>query len=235
MLVIAVSGVTCVGKSSLARRLASALKGKSYEVEYVDERRLQVPYVRQMFRQPIQYAYWVECYFAVARANILVDYSLRLKDGILLMERSLTEDMIHEKFWREELGAVSADQHRAYLEFMSVANSLRLDPNFYIYLRCPVEESLIRLNRRESMQPEGPEVPIPFRPRYVSGMARLYEEWFTTVPEERILAVDSMTLADETLSEEKLRSITEWTVQQISVAQSEASGLDKSDSRKGSC
>lgn len=135
---IVVEGPIGVGKTSLARRLATALAGE-LELERPEEN----PFLERFYQSRRQYALPVQLFFLFQRARQLA----RLSQGDMFHPARVSDFMLD----KDPLFArVTLDQDELRL-YEQVYAQLSLDvprPDLVIYLQAPVEVIVERVRRR---------------------------------------------------------------------------------------
>lgn len=174
-LYVTVSGNTGVGKSTLLARLASHLREREINPDVAHEQQFHHPMLANMFREPATWAFAVQVNFALERTMRLMTI-----DGPagrpLLMERSLSEDVLFFRYYRER-GDISDDQAQAYEHLFGCLAARVDEPDLVIHLVGDESRICDRLETAFARGERPGEYRGPQLRHYVATMNRLYDEW----------------------------------------------------------
>lgn len=163
--VIVVAGNIGVGKTTLTRILAQALRCPSLE-----EPSEQNPYLSAFYEDMYTWAFHSQLYFLARRAQIYRTL-LSHKSQIVILDRSMYEDA--EIFARNlhELGYISHRDYQTYREIYDILCDVLPPPDLVIYLRASVTTLQQRIAER------GREEELTLPAPYLARLNGLYEDW----------------------------------------------------------
>jgi deoxyadenosine/deoxycytidine kinase len=172
---IVVEGPIGVGKTSLARRLATTF-GSELVLEQGDEN----PFLERFYKNPRAAAFQTQLYFLFQRARQLQD--LRQQD---LFETVRVADYLLDK---DRLFARLTLDEEEYALYEQVYGRLSIDapvPDLVVYLQAPVDVLLERIARR------GIEYERAIERRYLERLVGAYARFFLEFEASPVLIVNA--------------------------------------------
>jgi deoxyadenosine/deoxycytidine kinase len=174
---IVVSGNSGAGKSTLLRSLAAELRAVGQIVDLADEQEFHHPLLFNMFRDPGNWAYLIQCNFPLQRATRVMSTMLNSKPGtILLMERCLSEDVLFFEYYLHR-GHIPARLEDGYRNFINSLMQITLRPHIVVHLLADVGASCARLEAAAQAGERQAELHGGALRDYISGMHELYQLW----------------------------------------------------------
>lgn len=159
---IAVEGPIGVGKTTLAKRLASAL-----DYPLLLEPALENPFLERFYRQPARYALPTQLFFLLHRARQLADLSEDdLLDPLLVADFLMDKDRLFAKL------TLDAQEFRLYEQISASLGPRPPQPDLVIYLQAPVKVLLERIRQR------GAAFEQCIRASYLEALAKAYASFF---------------------------------------------------------
>lgn len=159
---IAVEGPIGVGKTTLAKRLASAL-----DYPLLLEPALENPFLERFYRQPARYALPTQLFFLLHRARQLADLSEDdLLDPLLVADFLMDKDRLFAKL------TLDAQEFRLYEQISASLGPRPPQPDLVIYLQAPVKVLLERIRQR------GAAFEQCIRANYLEALAKAYASFF---------------------------------------------------------
>lgn len=175
---IVIEGPIGVGKTSLARRLASSL-----DSELLLEEAEANPFLERFYRDPRGAALPTQLFFLFQRARQIeqlrqadIFNPLRVADFMIEKDRLFAE--------------INLDRHELSL-YEKVAESLALEPpapDLVVYLQAPVDTLLFRIARR------GLDYERRFNRRYLERLTEAYSRFFHDYDAAPLLIVNAATI-----------------------------------------
>jgi deoxyadenosine/deoxycytidine kinase len=172
---VVVEGPIGVGKTSLARRLATSF-GSDLVLEQGDEN----PFLERFYRNPRAAAFQTQLYFLFQRARQMQD--VRQQD---LFQRVRVADYLLEK---DRLFARLTLDDEEFALYQQVYARLAIDapvPDLVVYLQAPVDTLLERISRRGIGYEQGIER------RYLERLAEAYARFFLEFEAAPVLIVNA--------------------------------------------
>jgi deoxyguanosine kinase len=172
---VVVEGPIGVGKTSLARRLATSF-GSELVLEQGDEN----PFLERFYRNPRAAAFQTQLYFLFQRARQMQD--LRQAD---LFEQVRVFDYLLDK---DRLFARLTLDDEEYALYEQVYAKLAIDapvPDLVVYLQAPVDVLLERISRRGIAYEQGIER------RYLERLVEAYARFFLEYEAAPVLMVNA--------------------------------------------
>jgi deoxyadenosine/deoxycytidine kinase len=159
-----VAGNIGTGKTSLTERIGSRL-GWRTDFESVADN----PYLPDFYADMRAWSFHLQIYFLGHRADQYLEAARDPRPAIL--DRSLYEDAYIFSRALHHMGNLGERDYLAYRKlFDLVVGSLR-PPNLLVYLKCPVEVLMARIQRRARNMETG------ISTSYLSLLDSFYEEW----------------------------------------------------------
>jgi len=172
---IVVEGPIGVGKSSLARRLAS-----SFDCSLVLEKAQDNPFLERFYSSPRQYALQTQLFFLFQRMEQIAEMKL---DG--LSQSGRISDFMLEKdplFAQITLGD---DEYRLYQQVYQNLNISKPKPDLVIYLQAPVEILQERVHKRRVRYEMGMDL------AYLQSLSDAYAAFFHRYNDSPLLMVNA--------------------------------------------
>jgi deoxyadenosine/deoxycytidine kinase len=161
---VVVAGNIGTGKTSLTERIGSRL-GWRTDFESVADN----PYLPDFYADMRAWSFHLQIYFLGHRADQYLEAARDPRPAIL--DRSLYEDAYIFSRALHHMGNLGERDYLAYRKlFDLVVGSLR-PPNLLVYLKCPVEVLMARIQRRARNMETG------ISTSYLSLLDSFYEEW----------------------------------------------------------
>lgn len=178
---IAVEGPIGVGKTTLAKKLSTAINGR-----YMPDADVTNPYLKSFYQNPERVAFHTQMHFLVSRIEAMnalrVDNESRpaVSDYLLDKDRLFAELTLDETEWQ---------MYNAL--FDRVTQSLP-KPDLVVYLQAPLERLVQRIERRGIKHEQRIES------RYLQRLIELYERFFHQYDASPLLIVNAadINLAD---------------------------------------
>ena len=159
---IAVEGPIGVGKTTLAKRLASAL-----DYPLLLEPALENPFLERFYRETARYALPTQLFFLLHRTRQLADLSEDdLLDPLLVADFLMDKDRLFAKL------TLDAQEFRLYEQISASLGPRPPQPDLVIYLQAPVKVLLERIRRR------GAAFERRIRASYLETLAEEYARFF---------------------------------------------------------
>lgn len=174
-MLIVLSGNTCSGKSSFGSKLVSCLNQKSENSVYINEQTIHSECLRQMFRNPDDFAYIVQTEFLIRRTTTILSSLANYSN--VIVERFITDDLLFENYWHSRQ-SISANQHQLYSSQWSYCSKLLPSPDVCVFFQVSPDEAVRRLVEREKLS-DSPEVPFEFIEKYVHDLHKFYNAFIT--------------------------------------------------------
>jgi len=178
---IAVEGPIGVGKTTLAKKLASAFRGR-----YLADAVAANPYLESFYKQPKHVALHTQLHFLMSRLDAMdrakVDTGTRpvVADFILEKDRLFAELTLDETEWA------------MYSAVFNRTVEAQPRPDLVVYLQAPLEKLVQRIERRGNRHEQRIES------RYLQRLIELYERYFHQYDASPLLIVNAaeINLAD---------------------------------------
>lgn len=175
---ISISGAVAAGKTTMLNRLLAALGERALAHE---ERPEDNPFIREYYSDSKRWSFHSQMTFL---ALYFDDESWRTADrDFYIYDRCLIENLVLAKY-RLRQGDLTASEYAVIEKMAQGIDRLMPKIDKYIFLRCSVELLVERLRIR------GREYEGALGEAYARELSALYEEWFATLPKDRVLIVD---------------------------------------------
>ncbi|MDE2260199.1 MAG: deoxynucleoside kinase [Betaproteobacteria bacterium] len=175
---IVVEGPIAVGKTSLARLLASRL-----EARLMLEDAQSNPFLERFYRNRERYAFAAQMFFLFQRALQAGELKQRdLFDGQTVADFLLDKDVL---FARMNLADDEFDLYQRMYHFLQPRTA---SPDLVIYLQAPADVLIERVRRR------GWDVERPISERYLRDVADAYATYFHSYDASPLLIINSENL-----------------------------------------
>jgi len=172
---IAVEGPIGVGKTTLARRLASSLRA-----ELILENPADNPFLDDFYRQPEQMALPTQLHFLMSRRYALRDLAAAGGDSICRVSDFL--------FQKDRLFAGLTLSSRELELYLSISRELEFDllvPDLVVYLQAPLDVLYDRIEHRAIASEQA------IASSYVARLQKAYTEMFHNYTETPVLIVNA--------------------------------------------
>jgi deoxyguanosine kinase len=171
---IAVEGPIGVGKTALARRLATEF-GSRLLLESVEEN----PFLRKFYDEPERHAFQTQLFFLLERYRQQRELAQReLFDGGMVADYLFAKDSI---FAAVTLGA---EEFNLYQQIFQLLDQRLPRPDLVVYLEARPEVLLRRLRKRDRDFERG------LRPEYLERLTEAFREYFYHYTEAPLLVVN---------------------------------------------
>jgi deoxyadenosine/deoxycytidine kinase len=171
---IAVEGPIGVGKTALARRLATEF-GMRLLLEQVEEN----PFLRKFYEEPERYAFQTQLYFLLER------YRQQSELGQLeLFEQGTVADYLFAKDAIFAALTLNADEFQLYQQIFQLLDRRLPRPDLVIYLEARPEVLLRRLRKRDRDFERG------LSPEYLGRLTEAFREYFHHYTETPLLVIN---------------------------------------------
>lgn len=173
---IAIEGVIGVGKTSLAKTLASCLPSCQLMLEVVEEN----PFLQDFYKDQQGYAFQTQIFFLLSRFRQQQRLGEALaQHGVVVSDYLFEKDLI---FAQETLLADELGMHEQLFNLMAE----KVDqPQLVIYLRASVDTLMARIAQRDR----------PFERTmsraYISKLVDAYESFFARYDASPVLTIDT--------------------------------------------
>lgn len=171
---IAVEGPIGVGKTALARRLATEF-GSRLLLEQVEEN----PFLRRFYEEPERYAFQTQLFFLLER------YRQQCELGQLhLFEQGTVADYLFAKDAIFAALTLNADEFQLYQQIFQLLDRRLPRPDLVIYLEARPEVLLRRLRKRDRDFERG------ITPEYLGRLTEAFREYFHHYTETPLLVIN---------------------------------------------
>jgi len=178
---IAIEGPIGVGKTTLAKKLGTAIRGR-----YLPDSDAINPYLKAFYQQPDRVAFHTQMHFLVSRlaametANLIDETRPVVADFMLEKDRLFAELTLDETEWQ------------MYASVFERSTQSLVKPDLVIYLQAPLERLVQRIERRGIKHEQRIES------RYLQRLIELYERFFHQYDASPLLIVNAaeINLAD---------------------------------------
>lgn len=172
---IVIEGPIGVGKTTLARRLACRMAGRTLLEDPAEN-----PFLRGFYRDPARYALPAQLSFLLARANQLRDLAQSdLFAGVTLADFMLEKDPLFAEL------NLAPDELRLYQAVYLHLQPVAPTPDLVVYLQAPPPTLLRRIHRR------GRDYERDMDMDYLARLARRYAQFFRDYRAAPVLVVDT--------------------------------------------
>jgi len=171
---IAVEGPIGVGKTALARRLATEF-GSRFLLEQVEEN----PFLRRFYEEPERYAFQTQLFFLLER------YRQQHELGQLdLFSEGIVADYLFAKDAIFAALTLNADEFQLYQQIFQLLDRRLPRPDLVIYLEARPEVLLRRLRKRDRDFERG------ITPEYLERLTEAFRDYFHRYTEAPLLVVN---------------------------------------------
>jgi deoxyadenosine/deoxycytidine kinase len=171
---IAVEGPIGVGKTALARRLATEF-GSRLLLEQVEEN----PFLRRFYEEPERYAFQTQLFFLLER------YRQQCELGQLrLFEQGTVADYLFAKDAIFAALTLNADEFQLYQQIFQLLDRRLPRPDLVIYLEARPEVLLRRLRKRDRDFERG------ITPEYLGRLTEAFRDYFHHYAETPLLVIN---------------------------------------------
>ena len=171
---IAVEGPIGVGKTALARRLATEF-GSRLLLEQVEEN----PFLRRFYEEPERYAFQTQLFFLLER------YRQQCELGQLhLFEQGTVADYLFAKDAIFAALTLNADEFQLYQQIFHLLDRRLPRPDLVIYLEARPEVLLRRLRKRDRDFERG------ITPEYLGRLTEAFRDYFHHYTETPLLVIN---------------------------------------------
>jgi deoxyadenosine/deoxycytidine kinase len=193
---IVLAGNLGAGKTTLAKRLADYF-GWWIGYESVADN----PYLPDFYKDMSAWAFHLQVYFLAKRLRLHSE-ALNKDEGAVL-DRSIYEDRFIFAEALREGGNIKEREFQTYVDlFEATAGSLPL-PDLFVFVSAPIAVLIERIAARaQSFDRDLPQ-------SYLELIARKYAAWVPTLPQQRLLIIDSTTanFANDSSREPRMAAI----------------------------
>jgi deoxyadenosine/deoxycytidine kinase len=161
---VVVAGNIGAGKTSLTERIGARL-GWRTDFESVADN----PYLPDFYADMRAWSFHLQIFFLGHRADQYLEAARDSRSSIL--DRSIYEDATIFSRALHHMGNLAERDYLAYRKLFDLVVSSLPPPNLLIYLKCPVEVLMTRIQRRARNMETGISL------NYLSLLNSFYEEW----------------------------------------------------------
>lgn len=164
---IAVEGPIGVGKTTLARQIASHTGASC-----ISDTEQENPYLESFYRQPRRVALHTQLHFLVTRLEILQSARVRDTDGPLVADFMLEKDRLFAE--------LTLDEHEWWM-YRKLHERLTRElpqPDLVVYLQAPLERLIQRIERRGLRHEQ--RIGSHYLQQLIDSYERLFHSWDTT-------------------------------------------------------
>jgi deoxyadenosine/deoxycytidine kinase len=171
---IAVEGPIGVGKTALARRLATEF-GSRLLLEQVEEN----PFLRKFYEEPDRYAFQTQLFFLLER------YRQQRELGQLdLFTQGTVADYLFAKDNIFASVTLNADEFQLYQQIFQLLDQRLPRPDLVIYLEARTDVLLRRLRKRDR------DFERTIRPEYLEKLTEAFRDYFHHYTEAPLLVIN---------------------------------------------
>ena len=193
---IAIEGPIGVGKTTLAKKLATSISGR-----YLADSDVINPYLKGFYQQPDRVAFHTQMHFLVSRLETLEAANLDKETRPVVADFMFDKDRLFAELTLDETEWQMYDS----VFQRSVQNLVK--PDLVIYLQAPLERLMQRIERRGIKHEQRMES------RYLQRLIELYERFFHQYDASPLLIVNAAEInladspADFEMLIERIRSV----------------------------
>jgi len=193
---IAIEGPIGVGKTTLAKKLATSISGR-----YLADSDVINPYLKGFYQQPDRVAFHTQIHFLVSRLETLEAANLDKETRPVVADFMFDKDRLFAELTLDE---TEWQMYDAVFQ-RSVQNLVK--PDLVIYLQAPLERLMQRIERRGIKHEQRMES------RYLQRLIELYERFFHQYDASPLLIVNAAEInladspADFEMLIERIRSV----------------------------
>jgi deoxyadenosine/deoxycytidine kinase len=177
--IVAVAGNVASGKSTLAAALAA-----HFGWPHLPEGNYDRTYLDDLFADPVRWSFEAQMAFLAHKADA-VDDAMRRKDPVIVLDRSLAEDVFVFAAYFHERGWMSDRAHALYMRYANALIEQLDEPALTIYCFASAKVCESRLADR----PRHYQALYPSD--HLTRLHDLYERWWSTVDPRRKLPIDT--------------------------------------------
>ena len=163
---VVVAGNIGAGKTSLTERLGSRLGWLTGYESVADN-----PYLSDFYADMRSWSFHLQVFFLGHRADQYLEVARDARSAIL--DRSIYEDAYIFARALHHMGNLSERDYLAYRRLFDLVVGSLPPPNLLIYLKCPVEVLVARIQRRARNMETG------ISTDYLTLLDTFYDEWLT--------------------------------------------------------
>jgi len=163
---VVVAGNIGAGKTSLTERLGSRLGWLTGYESVADN-----PYLSDFYADMRAWSFHLQVFFLGHRADQYLEVARDARSAIL--DRSIYEDAYIFARALHHMGNLSERDYLAYRRLFDLVVGSLPPPNLLIYLKCPVEVLVARIQRRARNMETG------ISTDYLTLLDTFYDEWLT--------------------------------------------------------
>jgi deoxyguanosine kinase len=171
---IVVEGPIGVGKTTLARLLADALKARAI-VEQAEDN----PFLKKFYEEPGKYAFQTQLFFLLSRYRQQRELAQQH-----LFEHGTVADYLFAKDQIFAQANLDGDELALYRQLFGLLDARLPKPDLVVYLRAHVDVLMERLRKRDR------EYERRISPEYVRRIAEAYRDFFFYYDETPLLVVN---------------------------------------------
>jgi deoxyadenosine/deoxycytidine kinase len=164
---VVVAGNIGAGKTSLTERIGGRL-GWRTDFESVSDN----PYLPDFYADMRAWSFHLQIYFLGHRADQYLEAAHDPRPAIL--DRSIYEDAYIFSRALHHMGNLAERDYLAYHKLFDLVVGSLPPPNLLVYLQCPVEVLMARIQRRARNMETG------ITTKYLSLLESFYDEWLHT-------------------------------------------------------
>jgi deoxyguanosine kinase len=173
---IAIEGVIGVGKTSLAKTLASCLPSCELMLEIVEEN----PFLQSFYTDRDGYAFQTQIFFLLSRFRQQLKVGETLRDkGVVISDYLFAKDVIFAE------QTLDRDELTMHQQLFGLMDEKAPTPSLVIYLRASHETLMARIAQRDR----------PFERQmdgdYIAHLSDAYESFFRTYRGAPVLTIDT--------------------------------------------
>jgi len=178
---IAVEGPIGVGKSTLAKKLAIAMKSR-----FLPDSEATNPYLETFYKQPGKVALHTQLHFLLARLEAMEAVHASSDTRPIVADFFLEKDRLFAELTLDET------EWQMYSALYERCTQSLLKPDLVVYLQAPLEKLVQRIERRGLKHEQRIES------RYLQRLIELYERYFHQYDDSALLIVNAaeINLAD---------------------------------------
>ena len=173
---ILVAGNIGSGKTSLTERIGERLGWRTAFESVADN-----PYLPNFYKDMKQWSFHLQVFFLGHRAKQHQEMAADPRSAII--DRSIYEDAYIFCRALNHMGNLSELDYQTYQNVFNLLIPTLVKPSMLIYLRCPVETLMQRIQKR------GRDIETSITPEYLSLLESYYDDWMNSFDDCPVLTI----------------------------------------------